>query len=83
MTMPKPSSKDRRPARGFTRAMRDLEREHMLTTYLRGIVYGLGALTAVAIVMPLMVWILQKIEWVPVIGDFVTRVLYRVEMRSR
>ncbi len=52
---------------------------NLLFTYLRGIVYGLGAITAVAIVIPLLVAILQQIQWVPLLGNFVQDVLVRVE----
>ncbi len=57
--------------------------KHLLLTYLRGIVYGLGALTAVAIVIPALLWIMQSISWVPLIGDFVTRITLQVEQRMR
>lgn len=57
--------------------------KHLLLNYVRGIVYGLGALTAVAIVIPLLVWMLHHIAWVPVIGDFVTNVVERVELQQR
>ena len=53
--------------------------KHLALTYLRGIVYGLGAITAVVIVIPLLVWMLQQIHWVPIIGDFVDKILVRVE----
>lgn len=57
--------------------------KHLLLTYLRGIVYGLGALTAAAIVIPFLVWVLQQLPWVPIIGDFVSRVATRVEMHEQ
>ena len=55
--------------------------KHLLLNYVRGIVYGLGALTAVAIVIPLIVWMLNRISWVPVLGDFVTNIVERVEQQ--
>lgn len=39
--------------------------KHLILTYLRGIVYGLGALTAAVIVIPLVLWILKQLPWVP------------------
>ena len=35
--------------------------------FLRGIMYGLGILVAVAIVIPFLITLLHKIEWVPLI----------------
>ena len=83
---------------GLMSALQDLERsmerlpkefeyvihpgKHLVLTYIRGIVYGLGALTAVAIVVPLLVWILQRIAGVPVFGDFVTNIIDRVELQQ-
>lgn len=55
--------------------------KHLILTYLRGIVYGLGALTAAVIVIPFIVWLLQQFPWVPIIGDFAERVLVRIEQR--
>lgn len=57
--------------------------KHLMLTYLRGIVYGLGALTAAAIVIPLLLWILQSISGLPLIGDFVSRITTQVEMKRR
>jgi hypothetical protein len=53
--------------------------KHLLLTYIRGITYGLGAITAVVIVVPMLIWMLHRFEWVPVVGDFVTNVIERVE----
>ena len=83
------------PGTALNRALRGLEKEvaslprefeyvihpgkHLFLTYVRGIVYGLGALTAVAIVVPLIVSMLHQVEWVPIVGDFVERIVLRVE----
>lgn len=53
--------------------------KHLFITYLKGIVYGLGVLTAVAIVIPILVAMLQQVSWVPIIGDFVKDIATRVE----
>ncbi|MBU0767044.1 hypothetical protein KKF55_04690 [Patescibacteria group bacterium] len=47
--------------------------------FLRGVMYGLGILFAIAIVIPVLVWFFQWIEWVPLIGDFVSDILQRME----
>ncbi|TSC57616.1 MAG: hypothetical protein Greene041619_1044 [Candidatus Peregrinibacteria bacterium Greene0416_19] len=52
---------------------------HLLFTYVKGIVSGLGALTAVAIVVPLLLSMLKEVQWVPLVGDFVARVSVRME----
>ena len=94
--MPKNASTD---GKDLIKAMRDLEKglghisknfeyvihpgKHLFLTYVRGIVYGLGALTAVAIVIPLMVSVLHHISWVPIVGDFVQKVVTRIELQQR
>ena len=39
--------------------------KHLFLTYLRGIVYGLGALTAAVIVIPFILWVLRQLPWIP------------------
>ncbi|MFH1670145.1 MAG: DUF5665 domain-containing protein [Patescibacteria group bacterium] len=51
--------------------------------FLRGVMYGLGILFAIAIVIPVIVWLFQWIEWVPLIGDFVTQIIKRIEEVSQ
>jgi len=47
--------------------------------FLRGVLYGLGFLFAIAIVIPVVVWLLQWVEWVPLIGDFVAEIVKRMQ----
>lgn len=54
-------------------------KKHLFITYVRGIVYGLGAITAVAVLIPIIAWMLHSVAWVPLIGDFVSKVATRVE----
>jgi len=53
--------------------------KHIFFSYLRGMVQALGALTAVVIVIPFIIWFMSKIAWVPLLGDFVGRISARVE----
>lgn len=53
--------------------------KHLFYTFFKAIVYGLGLLAAAAIVVPFMLAMLRGIEWVPLIGDFVTDIANRVE----
>jgi len=53
--------------------------KNFFIAYLRGIFYGLGALTAFAILIPVIVWLLQWIEWIPLLGEFVSAVIVRVQ----
>ena len=48
-------------------------------SFVKGIAYCLGALTAAAIVVPFVVWFLQSVAWPPVIADFVTDVIRQME----
>lgn len=47
--------------------------------FARGMAYGLGMITAVAIVIPVIIFILSQIQWVPLLGDFLTDVVTRME----
>ena len=47
--------------------------------FLRGIAYGLGILVALAIVVPVIITLLSTIEWVPLVGDFVSEIIRRIE----
>jgi len=53
--------------------------QNLFLHFLRGVVYGLGVLVAAAIVIPLLLMTLRSVEWVPMVGDFVTRVIERIE----
>lgn len=53
--------------------------KHLFLTYLRGIVYGLGALTAAVIVIPFLMWVVQRLPLVHIAGDFVNAVMHRTE----
>ena len=78
--------------RGLDRTLRSLPREHdlffhpgkhLFFTFVKGIVSGLGLITAVAIVIPIVVSLLRGIQWVPLIGDFVSRIATQVEQAQR
>lgn len=52
-------------------------------SFTRGVFYGLGALAAVAIVMPFVVWFLTSIAWPPIVAGFVTRVIDQIDRVER
>ena len=56
--------------------------KHLLYTYAKGIVYGLGALTAVAIIIPLIVAMLQRVPWSPLVSNFVQDVIQRMDQKK-
>ncbi|MDP7247417.1 MAG: DUF5665 domain-containing protein [Candidatus Peribacteraceae bacterium] len=51
--------------------------------FLRGVMYGLGFLFAFVIVIPLIVWMLQYIEWIPMLGDLIVNIIERIEEVSK
>lgn len=61
------------------------EMEHLRTpktffwTFLRGIVYGLGLITAAAIVIPVIVLLLRSVEWLPLLGGFISDIINNIE----
>ena len=53
--------------------------KNLLLHFLRGIVYGLGMITAVALVIPLAILLVQQVQWVPLFGNFLSEVVSRME----
>jgi hypothetical protein len=51
--------------------------------FLRGIAYGLGFLTGFAIIIPILIAFLRSIEWVPLVGGFVTDIVLQIEEAQR
>lgn len=51
----------------------------MLRSFTNGMLSVLGALAAVAIVVPILVWVLRGVQWPPLVDAFVQRVLVQIE----
>lgn len=51
----------------------------MFLSFSKGIAYGLGAIAAVAIVAPIVLWFLQAVSWPPIIANIVTQVIHQME----
>lgn len=54
-------------------------RYFLLMNYLKGIAYALGVMTAFAVVIPLMVWVLRSLPWGPMMDGVIQHVIQRVE----
>lgn len=50
-----------------------------MMSVIRGMGYSLGVLLAIAILVPIVISLLKSIEWVPLIGDFVSSVADRMQ----
>ncbi|HRH93644.1 MAG TPA: hypothetical protein PKV72_03890 [Candidatus Peribacteria bacterium] len=55
----------------------------MLRSFLNGMLSVLGALAAVAIVVPILVWFLRGVQWPPLIDAFVQRMIIQIDERQR
>jgi len=53
--------------------------KNLFMHFLRGIVYGLGMIVAVALVLPFAVLLIDQVQWVPLLGDFLNEVVSRME----
>lgn len=51
----------------------------VFSSFLKGIAYGLGALTAAALVIPIVLWLLSAVAWPPIIAGFVSDVVSQLE----
>ncbi len=54
-------------------------RRSLSRSFLAGVVSAIGAMVAVVIVTPLIVWTVQRIAWPPIIADLVAEVILRYE----
>lgn len=54
-------------------------KKQMKQRFFMGLAYGLGTVLAVSLFIPLLILLLDKIEWVPVIGDFVNEVIQHLQ----
>ena len=54
-------------------------KKSLWVAFLRGVMYGLGFVVGIALVVPIIVGLLRYVEWVPLIGDFVTQVIERIQ----
>ncbi|MDD5026837.1 MAG: DUF5665 domain-containing protein [Candidatus Peribacteraceae bacterium] len=48
-------------------------------SFLQGMAYAFGALAAVAIAIPLVIELLRSVEWIPILGDFLTKLVTWIE----
>ncbi len=58
------------------------KKQIMLNNFLGGIAWGLGATIGVAVVFTLLGFVLARINWIPFIGDFVTKISAYVSQKS-
>lgn len=54
----------------------------LFIAFIKGIMYGLGILIAIALVVPFIISVLQSVEWVPLIGDFLVDIAARIELQA-
>lgn len=50
-------------------------KRRLLFSFVEGCVYGSGFILAMAMAIPITVLVLRYVEWVPIVGEFVTEVL--------
>lgn len=89
------NSKKEAENKGLIKTMRSLDRHmEMLAShyephrylwmgFIRGIVYGLGIIVAVALVVPILIGALSMIDWIPFLGDLVNEIVVRIESAQR
>ena len=81
--------------KGLIKTMRSLDRHlellashyephrYLWMGFIRGIVYGLGIIVAIAIVVPILSAVLSTIDWIPFVGDIINEVILRIESAQR
>ncbi|HAI98380.1 TPA: hypothetical protein DCL30_02435 [Candidatus Peribacteria bacterium] len=48
-------------------------------SFMQGMAYAFGAIAAVAIAIPLIIELLRSVEWIPILGDFLTKLVTWIE----
>lgn len=57
-------------------------RRALAVSFLKGTTSALGAIAAVVIVLPMIVWTLRTVEWPPLISGFITQILTQIEQTN-
>jgi hypothetical protein len=52
-------------------------------SFLKGVVSAMGALAAVVIITPLIIWSLQKVSWPPLIQRVVSQIILQIGQANR
>lgn len=47
---------------------------------LMGLAYGIGTVLALSVFIPVVIFLLGKLEWVPLIGDFVQNIINHLKV---
>ncbi len=68
-------------ARGYTKVHLSPARL-MLNNFLGGLAWGFGTVLGATIVVATVLFILSKLNTIPLIGDFVSRILEQIELRQ-
>lgn len=68
-------------ARGYTKVHLSPGRL-MWNNFLGGLAWGFGTVLGATIVVALVLFILSKLDTVPIIGDFISRILEQIELRQ-
>ncbi len=58
-------------------------RRALSRSFLSGVVSAIGAMVAVVIVTPMIVWSVQRIAWPPLIAELVAKVIFQYEQMNR
>ena len=89
------SDKKKEQNKGLIKTMRSLDQHlellashyephrYLWMGFIRGIVYGLGIIVAIALVVPVLIALLSMIDWIPFIGDIVNEIILRIESAQR
>ena len=58
-------------------------KNEMAHAFLKGVLSAIGAMVAVVIVTPLVIWTLQSVAWPPLIADLLAQVILQYEQVNR
>ena len=58
-------------------------RRALSRSFLTGVVSAIGAMVAVVIVTPLVIWSVQRVVWPPLIAELVAKVIFQYEQMNR
>lgn len=55
------------------------KKDIFIGNFIGGLAWGVGSILGATIVVGMLVWMLKSVNWIPVIGDFTSRVIDQVE----
>lgn len=76
-------SKEKNLSAALLLLQKEIQKQNSLKyTFLRGVVYGFGVFVGSAILVGVLIYILSKLNTVPIIGEYIAKILNFIKQRQ-